>query len=61
MTLITNPPRIAMVAGEPSGDLLAASLLKGLAQTLPEGTRYSGIGGPRSGGPPLAGPQPKKK
>jgi len=47
MTLITNPPRIAMVAGEPSGDLLAASLLKGLAQTLPEGTRYSGIGGPR--------------
>jgi lipid-A-disaccharide synthase len=36
-----------MVAGEPSGDLLAASLLKGLAQTLPEGTRYSGIGGPR--------------
>ncbi|KAK49059.1 lipid-A-disaccharide synthase [Caballeronia sp. LZ029] len=47
MTLITNPPRIAMVAGEPSGDLLAASLLKGLTQTLPEGTRYSGIGGPR--------------
>ncbi|WP_321791304.1 lipid-A-disaccharide synthase [Caballeronia sp. J97] len=47
MTLITNPPRIAMVAGEPSGDLLAASLLKGLRQTLPEGTRYSGIGGPR--------------
>ncbi|KXV03397.1 lipid-A-disaccharide synthase [Caballeronia megalochromosomata] len=47
MTLITNPPRIAMVAGEPSGDLLAASLLKGLAHTLPEGTRYSGIGGPR--------------
>ncbi|WP_250512915.1 lipid-A-disaccharide synthase [Caballeronia sp. INDeC2] len=47
MTLITHPPRIAMVAGEPSGDLLAASLLKGLTQTLPEGTRYSGIGGPR--------------
>ncbi|WP_244808025.1 lipid-A-disaccharide synthase [Caballeronia zhejiangensis] len=47
MTLITNPPRIAMVAGEPSGDLLAASLLKGLRRTLPEGTRYSGIGGPR--------------
>src|ERR1700744_1997092 len=47
MTLITPPPRIAMGAGEPSGDLLAASLLKGLTQTLPEGTRYSGIGGPR--------------
>jgi lipid-A-disaccharide synthase len=47
MTLITNPPRIAMVAGEPSGDLLAASLLAGLRKTLPDGTRYSGIGGPR--------------
>ena len=47
MTLNTNPPRIAMVAGEPSGDLLAASLLTGLRATLPEGTRYSGIGGPR--------------
>lgn len=47
MTLITNPPRIAMVAGEPSGDLLAASLLNGLRKTLPEGARYSGIGGPR--------------
>ncbi|CAH2798791.1 MAG: Lipid-A-disaccharide synthase (EC [uncultured Caballeronia sp.] len=47
MTLITNPPRIAMVAGESSGDLLAASLLNGLRKTLPEGARYSGIGGPR--------------
>ncbi len=36
-----------MVAGEPSGDLLAASLLKGLQERLPAGTRYSGIGGPR--------------
>ncbi|QSN62332.1 MULTISPECIES: lipid-A-disaccharide synthase [unclassified Caballeronia] len=47
MTLITTAPRIAMVAGEPSGDLLAASLLKGLQERLPAGTRYSGIGGPR--------------
>ncbi|SAL64823.1 lipid-A-disaccharide synthase [Caballeronia peredens] len=47
MTLISHPPRVAMVAGEPSGDLLAASLLSGLTNTLPEGTRYSGIGGPR--------------
>ena len=47
MTLITTAPRIAMVAGEPSGDLLAASLLKGLQARLPADTRYSGIGGPR--------------
>ncbi|KIG10424.1 lipid-A-disaccharide synthase [Caballeronia concitans] len=47
MTLITTAPRIAMVAGEPSGDLLAASLLNGLQALLPAGTRYSGIGGPR--------------
>ncbi len=47
MMLTTYPPRIAMVAGEPSGDLLAAALLKGLHDVLPEGTRYSGIGGPR--------------
>ncbi|SFJ05820.1 lipid-A-disaccharide synthase [Paraburkholderia megapolitana] len=36
-----------MVAGEPSGDLLAASLLDGLASRLPDGTQYYGIGGPR--------------
>lgn len=36
-----------MVTGEPSGDLLAASLLDGLKARLPEGTRYYGIGGPR--------------
>jgi lipid-A-disaccharide synthase len=39
--------RLAMVAGEPSGDLLAASLLKGLADRLPDTTQYYGIGGPR--------------
>ncbi|MDR5854347.1 lipid-A-disaccharide synthase [Caballeronia sp. LZ062] len=47
MTLITTAPRVAMVAGEPSGDLLAASLLQGLQERLPAATRYSGIGGPR--------------
>jgi lipid-A-disaccharide synthase len=47
MTQIISPPRVAMVAGEPSGDLLAASLLDGLRRVLPDGTRYSGIGGPR--------------
>ncbi|CAG4886730.1 Lipid-A-disaccharide synthase [Paraburkholderia gardini] len=36
-----------MVTGEPSGDLLAASLLDGLSARLPESTQYYGIGGPR--------------
>ncbi|MDE1184071.1 lipid-A-disaccharide synthase [Paraburkholderia sp.] len=47
MALQPTPLRLAMVAGEPSGDLLAASLLGGLASRLPEGTQYYGIGGPR--------------
>jgi lipid-A-disaccharide synthase len=47
MTLPTSPLRVAMVAGEPSGDLLGASLLGGLVRRLPEPTRYYGIGGPR--------------
>lgn len=36
-----------MAAGEPSGDLLAASLLGGLRTHLPDNTQYYGIGGPR--------------
>ena len=47
MTLAPAPLRVAMVAGEPSGDLLAASLLGGLNERLPAGTRFNGIGGPR--------------
>ncbi|SIT42464.1 tetraacyldisaccharide-1-P synthase [Paraburkholderia piptadeniae] len=47
MPLPTSPLRLALVAGEPSGDLLAASLLDGLAARLPQGTQYFGIGGPR--------------
>src|SRR5258708_12540101 len=47
MALTPSPLRVAMVAGEPSGDLLAASLLDGLASRLPAGTQYYGIGGPR--------------
>ncbi|MGN6666456.1 MAG: lipid-A-disaccharide synthase [Trinickia sp.] len=43
----TNALRVAMVAGEPSGDLLAASLLGGLSRALPADTLYYGIGGPR--------------
>jgi lipid-A-disaccharide synthase len=47
MALQPGPLRLAMVAGEPSGDLLGASLLGGLAERLPTTTQYFGIGGER--------------
>lgn len=39
-----SPLSVALVAGEPSGDLLAARLLSGLRPHLPE-ARFHGIGG----------------
>lgn len=39
-------PRIAMVAGEASGDLLATHLIAAIRTRLP-GARFCGIGGPR--------------
>lgn len=41
-----RPLRVALVAGEPSGDLLAALLLRGLRARWPEVQAF-GIGGPR--------------
>jgi len=41
------PLRVAMVAGEPSGDLLASSVLSELYHAMPAETRFYGIGGPR--------------
>lgn len=46
MTLDTDARRFAMVAGEPSGDLLAGLLLEGLMARWP-GLATVGIGGPR--------------
>ncbi len=43
----SGSPRLALVAGELSGDLLAASLLAGLRKRLPAAAQYYGIGGPR--------------
>src|SRR5258706_197306 len=47
MALQPPPLRLAMVAGEPSRDLLAAALLDGLSSPLPAFTQVYGIGGPR--------------
>ncbi|MYN28400.1 lipid-A-disaccharide synthase [Duganella levis] len=41
-----TPLSLALVAGEPSGDMLAARLLSGLRPHLPE-ARFHGIGGPQ--------------
>jgi lipid-A-disaccharide synthase len=43
---VSNPAHLALVAGEVSGDMLAARLMAGLKPQLPD-VRFSGIGGPR--------------
>ncbi len=43
----TAPASLAMVAGEASGDLLAAALIQQLTSRLPAASMYFGIGGPK--------------
>jgi lipid-A-disaccharide synthase len=43
---LSQPAHLALVAGEVSGDMLAARLMAGLKPHLPD-VRFSGIGGPR--------------
>jgi lipid-A-disaccharide synthase len=43
---LSKPAHLALVAGEVSGDMLAARLMAGLKPQLPD-VRFSGIGGPR--------------
>ena len=42
---MSKPLHIALLAGEPSGDLLGAPLLQALRERLPQ-VRFSGVGGP---------------
>lgn len=48
-----SPPHIMLVAGEPSGDLLGAALMRALRQQAP-GITFSGIGGPQMEGEGMA-------
>ncbi|MBU6491717.1 MAG: lipid-A-disaccharide synthase [Burkholderiales bacterium] len=47
MTIPSGGLRLAMAAGEPSGDLLGGALLSSLSARLPVDTTYFGIGGPK--------------
>jgi lipid-A-disaccharide synthase len=43
----SRPPRIMLVAGEPSGDALGGQLIKGLQSVVEGGAEIIGVGGPQ--------------
>jgi lipid-A-disaccharide synthase len=51
---IAAPVTVFLVAGEPSGDLLGARLMHGLADALGARVRFAGVGGPAMAGEGLS-------
>lgn len=50
----SRPVSIFLVAGEPSGDLLGARLMRGLTEALGARARFAGVGGPAMTGEGLS-------
>ena len=44
--MVRDVPLIFLIAGEPSGDLIASRLMAALKRRTGNGVRFAGIGGP---------------
>ena len=49
---MTRPLKLAVIAGEVSGDLLGGDLVAALRRQLPDGVALVGVGGEAKGGGP---------
>ena len=56
-----DAPRLFLVAGEPSGDMLGAALIAGLRTLCGEGLRVEGVGGPAMAAEGLASRFPMRE